>query len=376
MTQSRKMTEKPIPTGAKLEAASTPVATFEIRCTRFLDDQGQALAPLPEFASDARQLIPLYRTMTLIRGFDTKAIAMQRTGQLGTYASILGEEAISVAVGSAMRADDVLLPAYRHIGAQYLRGVRLSEILLYWGGDERGMNYSECRHDFPMCIPVGSQLPHAVGVAYAMKLRRQSRVAVCMVGDGGTSKGDFYEAINAAGVWRLPAVFVVNNNEWAISIPRKQQTAAETIAQKAIAVGIVGEQCDGNDVVAVRHCVDQALARARSGAGPTLIEALTYRLSDHTTADDARRYRGEAEVKQRWQQEPLVRLRNYLARAGVWSDTDQQALATECASQVDQAVRDYQAITPMAPEAMFEFLYETLPAALVAQRQQVLERKK
>jgi pyruvate dehydrogenase E1 component alpha subunit len=209
-----------------------------------------------------------------------------------------------------------------------------------------------------------------------MKRRREPRVAVCMLGDGATSKGDFYEALNAAGVWRVPVVFVVNNNQYAISVPRRQQTAAETIAQKAIAAGVGGEQCDGNDVIAVRHCVEQALTRARRGDGPSLIEALTYRLSDHTTADDARRYRKEEEVENWRQQDPIARLRGYLTSVGAWSDGDEQALVADCARQVEDAVREYQSLPPLPPESMFDHLYETLPPALAAQREQVLNREK
>jgi pyruvate dehydrogenase E1 component alpha subunit len=238
------------------------------------------------------------------------------------------------------------------------------------------MKYTACPRDFPMCIPVASHAPHAVGVAYAMKLRREPRVAACLLGDGGTSKGDFYEALNAAGVWRVPAVFVINNNQFAISVPRQQQTAAETIAQKAIAAGITGEQCDGNDVIAVRNCVDRALERARRGDGATLIEALTYRLSDHTTADDARRYRQEEEVKDHWRYDPIARLRTYLTNINAWRDSDEQALLADCARQTEEAVREYQALEPMPPESMFDHLYETLPPVLAAQREQVMNRKK
>jgi pyruvate dehydrogenase E1 component alpha subunit len=383
MTQSPKISmndrrpAEPRPVSDKTtDSATTTVARFEIHHTRFLDRHGNLVAPLPAFARDPQALVTLYRSMMLVRLFDAKAVALQRTGQLGTYAAALGEEAVAVAVGAAMLTDDVLLPGYRHIGAQFLRGVRPSEILLYWGGDERGMHYAACPRDFPMCIPIASQAPHAVGVAYAMKRRREPRVAVCMLGDGATSKGDFYEALNAAGVWRVPVVFVVNNNQYAISVPRRQQTAAETIAQKAIAAGVGGEQCDGNDVIAVRHCVEQALTRARRGDGPSLIEALTYRLSDHTTADDARRYRKEEEVESWRQQDPVARLRGYLASVGAWSDSDEQALLADCARQVEDAVREYQSLPPLPPESMFDHLYETLPPALAAQREQVLSRKK
>jgi pyruvate dehydrogenase E1 component alpha subunit len=350
------------------------VATFQIRYTRFLDPAGEPAGALPAFARDPAALIPLYRAMVLTRAFDAKAVALQRTGQLGTYASSLGQEAIGVAVGSAMRAEDVLLPSYREYGAQLWRGVRMEDLLLYWGGDERGNDFAGPRRDFPICVPVGSHACHAVGVAAAMKLKREARVAVCVLGDGATSKGDFYESLNLAGVWRLPVVFVVNNNQWAISVPRARQTAAETLAQKAIAAGIPGEQVDGNDVIAVRHAVAQALDRARAGQGATLIEALTYRLCDHTTADDASRYRPEEEVSRHWAEEPIARLRSYLVQRGAWNKADEEALIADCHEKVEAAVAAYQATPPQPPEAMFDTLYATLPPALAAQRREAVER--
>ncbi|PZP49547.1 MAG: pyruvate dehydrogenase (acetyl-transferring) E1 component subunit alpha, partial [Azospira oryzae] len=199
-------------------------------------------------------------------------------------------------------------------------------------------------------------------------LRREPRVAVAVFGDGATSKGDFYEAINIAGAWRLPAVFVINNNQWAISMPRLRQTAAQTLAQKAIAAGIPGEQVDGNDVIAVRHAVEQALAKARAGGGPTLIEALTYRLGDHTTADDASRYRDAETVKAQWAQEPVSRLRTYLVRCGAWDREKEEALEKECASRVQAAVEEFLAIKLPGPEQMFDHLYATLPPGLQEQR--------
>jgi pyruvate dehydrogenase E1 component alpha subunit len=351
-------------------AALSTVAKFSIEYSQFLDPAGQATQAMPEFAADAAALIPLYRAMTLTRAFDAKAVALQRTGQLGTYASSLGQEAIGVAIGSAMQADDVLLPSYREYAAQFWRGVRMEEILLYWGGDERGNDFSGPRRDFPICVPVGSHACHAVGVAAAMKLRHEPRVAVCVLGDGATSKGDFYESLNLAGVWTLPVVFVVNNNQWAISVPRARQSAAETLAQKAVAAGIPGEQVDGNDVVAVRHAVGRALARARAGKGATLVEALTYRLCDHTTADDASRYRSEAEVSRRWAEEPIARLRTYLGAQGAWSKADEEALIADGHAQVEAAVAAYLAMPPQPAAAMFDTLYATLPPALAAQRRE------
>ena len=258
----------------------TTIASFAITHTRFLDAAGQPTQPLPPFARSRETLASLYRAMVVTRTFDAKAVALQRTGRLGTYASCLGQEAVAVGVGAAMKPEDVLLPYGREQGAQLLRGVTPTELLLYWGGDERGSDFEGPREDFPISVPVASHAPHAAGVALAFKLRKEPRVAVCVSGDGSTSKGDFYEALNVAGVWRLPVVFVVTNNQWAISVPRTAQSAAETLAQKSVAAGFAGEQVDGNDVVAVRHALEGALDRARSGGGPHLVEAITYRLAE------------------------------------------------------------------------------------------------
>ena len=346
----------------------TVAAHFEIPYSQFLDPHGKAVAPLPAFAQDPAALVPLYRAMVLMRTYDAKAIALQRTGQIGTYASILGKEAVEAGVGAAMAGDDVLLCTYRENGVQIMRGVTMRELLAYWGGDERGSDFSGPRRDFPVCITIASQCLHAVGVAYAIKLRRQPRAAVCMLGDGATSKGDFYEGINAAGVWQLPVVFVVTNNQWAISVPRKTQSAAQTLAQKALAAGLEGVQIDGNDVVAVHHAMRKALAKARSGGGPTLIEAVTYRLADHTTADDASRYRPPEELAEAWKREPVLRLRNYLSEAGVWNRTLEEELLRQSDVQVQAAAQAY-LDTPLPPVGqMFDHLYATLPAAYAAQR--------
>ena len=346
----------------------TTVATFEIPYTEFLDRNGDPTQPLPDFAQDAGKLVALYEHMVLARSFDAKAIALQRTGKIGTFASALGQEAVGVGTADAMRDEDVLLPSYREHAAQFRRGVSLVESLLYWGGDERGSDFAAARGDFPNCVPIATQVCHAVGVAYAFKLRREQNVAVCILGDGGTSKGDFYEGINFAGVYGLPMVVVVNNNQWAISLPRSRQSAAQTLAQKAIAAGIEGRQVDGNDVIAVRHAVLRALDKARAGNGPTMIEALSYRLGDHTTADDASRYRDAESVRERWALEPVLRLRNYLVRIGAWDKEQEEALLRRCSERINESVEQYLAIAPPTAEAMFDYLYATLPAALAEQR--------
>jgi 2-oxoisovalerate dehydrogenase E1 component alpha subunit len=347
------------------------IARFEIRRRSYLGPDGSILAPLPDFASETELIVSFYRAMMLARAFDLKAVSLQRTGRLGTYAVSLGQEAAAVGIASAMRPQDVLLPSYRDNAALLWRGVKMEEILLYWGGDERGNISSGPAHDFPYCIPVGSQAPHAAGVAYAFKLRKEPRVAVCLFGDGATSKGDVWEAMNFAGVRKLPVVFVINNNQWAISVPLRLQTASETLAQKAIAAGFQGEQVDGNDVIAVRAAAQEAIEHARAGKGPRLIEAMTYRLSDHTTADDAGRYRPAEEVQTHWKEEPIARLRAYLVARKAWSKAQEEELSAECQRQIDAAVERYLAIGPRMPESMFDHLYAELPKTYDAQRDEV-----
>jgi 2-oxoisovalerate dehydrogenase E1 component subunit alpha len=351
--------------------AESRVAEFSISYTRFIDETGTPIAALPDSARNFEHLIACYRHMVRLRLFDRKAVALQRTGQLGTYPSSLGQEATAVGLGAAMAAEDVLLGTYRETGTMLVRGVRMTEILRYWGGDETGMDYrgpGAPRGDFPICVPIATHAPHAVGVVYAFKHRREPRVAVCVVGDGATSKGDFYEAMNAAGVWNLPLVFVIVNNGWAISVPRQAQSRAETLAQKAIAAGIDGEQVDGNDLIAVQHVAERAIAKARAGDGPHVIEALTYRIHDHTTADDARRYRTEEELAKHAALDPIKRLSAYLARASVWSDGEDELLQTELGGEVEAAAAEYLATPARSAVSMFDHLFARLPGALRRQR--------
>src|SRR5215475_5852110 len=307
------------------------IARFEVRRRSYLAPDGTVLRPLPSLASDTGVLISLYRGMVLTRAFDLKAVSLQRTGRLGTYAVSLGQEAVSVGIASAMRAEDVVLPSYRDNGTLLWRGTKMEEILLFWGGDERGSLSSGPAHDFPYCIPVGSQAPHAAGVAYAFKLRKEPRVAVCFFGDGATSKGDVWEAMNFAGVHKLPVVFVANNNQWAISVPLKLQTASETLAQKAIAAGFAGEQVDGNDVIAVRAAAEDAIGEAR--------------------ADGGARYRPPEEVQARWKEEPIARLRSYLVSQNAWGKAEEEQLAAECQKQIEAAIERYLASAPRAPRS-------------------------
>lgn len=354
----------------KLPQQERIAAEFQIPYRQYLDPSAALVGEPPEFARNPETMISLYRSMTLSRIFDAKAIALQRTGQLGTYPSSSGQEAIGVGYASAMDASDVMMTTYREQPAQLWRGVTLVELLRFWGGDERGSDFAVPREDFPVAVPIASQAPHAVGVAAAFKLRREARVAVCAMGDGASSKGDFYESTNLAGIWTLPVVFIVINNGWAISLPREKQTAAETLAQKAIAAGIPGIQIDGNDIIAARQVCGEAIARARSGGGATVIEAITFRMGDHTTADDASRYRREELVSAAWKLDPLARLRNYLANRQWWTKSDEEKLIASCREKVEAAVAEYLKLPPPSPAEMFDHLFETLPPALEWQRKQ------
>lgn len=344
--------------------------------TRYLAPDGRPVAELPGWADDFNLLTRLYRQMVLTRLFDQKAVALQRTGRIGTYAPTLGQEAIGVAIGSLMQAEDVLVPYYRDTAVQLMRGVRMEEILLYWGGDERGSDFVDphAAQDFPICVPIATQALHACGVATAFKVRGEHRVAVTTCGDGATSKGDFLEALNVAGAWQLPVVFVVNNNQWAISVPRRIQCGAPTLAQKAIGAGIHGEQVDGNDILAVCDRMRQALARARHGKGPVLLECLSYRLGDHTTADDATRYRCAEEVRQAWEEEPVRRLQAFLAAQGVWDEGREQALIADCQAEVQRAVESFEAAGMQPLGSVLDYVYARWPAALAEQREMLGER--
>lgn len=356
------------------ERVRTEVASFAIERISYLDADGTPLGELPDFVADREAVVGLHRAMTLTRVFDAKAVSLQRTGRLGTFASSLGQEAVAVGVGAAMRSDDVLVPSFREQGAQFMRGVTPVELLLYWGGDERGSDFSGPREDFPITVPIGTHVAHGVGVALALQLRNESRAVVCVMGDGATSRGDVYASMNYAGVRSVPVVFVVNNNQWAISVPRSRQTAAATLAQKAVGVGMRGEQVDGNDVIAVRDRVETALDVARSGGGPTLIEAVTYRLADHTTADDASRYRDDEEVSAQWARDPLNRLRAFLVATHGWSRDEEEALVAGCRDRIEAAADEYLAVPVQPAASMFDNLYEQLPEPLHAQRAELIRQ--
>jgi pyruvate dehydrogenase E1 component alpha subunit len=337
-----------------------------------LDTEGRVDVDLmPEI--DPSRIRDLYRDMVLMRTFDGKALKLQRQGRMGTWPPIKGQEAVQAGVALAMGEKDWLIPAFREHGIMVLRGVPLHLVYAYWAGDERGSCYPEDVRCFPVAVPVGSQWQHGTGVGLSLKLRGEDAVAVTFGGDGSTSEGDFHEAVNCAGVFGTKTVFVIQNNQWAISVPLHRQTAAETLAQKAHAYGIPGIQVDGNDVFAVYAAATEAIERTRRGEGPTLIEAVTYRLGDHTTADDASRYRAEEEVEKWEGRDPILRLRRYLVEQGLWDDDQEAVLLEEAASWVDSQVKLLEEMEPQQPDEIFTSMYAAAPPHVVEQMQSLVE---
>ena len=334
-----------------------------------MDTEGnidQSLMPsLPE-----PKIKELYHLMVLVRTMDEKLFKLQRSGKIGTYAQVRGEEASEVASAFALEPNDWFVPSFRETGVYVTRGVDRSKIVQAWRGDARAFKGKS--RNLPVAIPVGSQTLHAAGIAWASKLRKESDATIVYFGDGATSEGDFHEALNFAGVFNVPCVFFCQNNQWAISTPEKAQTAAGTIAQKAIAHGIFGVQVDGNDALAVYKVTKEALDRARNGEGPTLIESITYRLGDHTTSDDASKYRTIEELNLWAARDPIERLKKYFQKIGTWSDDYGKWVVSECEKEVEDAVTKAFAIEKPGPEELFDDVYAVMPKDLKEQKEELL----
>jgi pyruvate dehydrogenase E1 component alpha subunit len=339
------------------------IPQFSLRYVQLLDEKGR-VDPAFDPGLDDGQLVGLYRNMLLARLFDRRAVRMQRQGRMGTYAPFEGHEALQMAGALALRRDDWLFPSYRDSAALIQRGVPMKKILLYWMGREEGNDFIAER-SFPYQISVGSQMLHAVGAAYAEKLQGKDTVTLSFFGDGATSQGDFYEALNFGGVWQTPTVFVCQNNQWAISVPLKTQTRAESIAQKAIAAGIESVQVDGNDPLGVYHVVREAVERARAGEGPTLVEARTYRIAMHTTSDDPTRYQATSEVRWWEEREPMHRFRTYLEQRGLWSQAQEEAAVEKAEVEIREAVTEAEMEAPLVdPGEIYRTVYAEMTQTL------------
>ncbi|MCC6747439.1 MAG: pyruvate dehydrogenase (acetyl-transferring) E1 component subunit alpha [Deltaproteobacteria bacterium] len=326
---------------------------------------------LPALAESA--LVGLLEQMLRLRAFDEKALNLQRQGRLGTYGSLRGQEAAQVGLALALRPTDWLIPSIREQGVLELRGLPMHNFLRFCKGDEWANRMCDLPRVLPPSIPIGSQLVHAAGIGLALRLREESAAAVGFCGDGATSEGDFHEALNFAAVFRARTLFYVQNNGWAISIPLRQQTCSETLAQKAHAYGMPGLQVDGNDVLAVYVAAEQALGHVRSGKGPFLLEAETYRVESHTTADDHRRYRPAEELEPWLRKDPIVRMRRYLERRGLWSAAAESRYLEALAVEVEAEVEKLETLPAPDPVDLFDHTFETLPPTLAAQRAEFLK---
>jgi pyruvate dehydrogenase E1 component alpha subunit len=316
----------------------------------------------PNFSDD--KLRSFYRWAVFARIADQKALNLQRQGRMGTYAPVLGQEAIQIGAASAMEQADWLFPSYRELVAALIRGLPLSQMYLYWMGHEEGSRTPDGVRVFPNSVPVGTHILYAVGAAWAARLKGEQLAVVTFFGDGATSEGDFHEALNFAGVFNTPNVFICQNNQFAISVPVTRQTAAPTIAQKAIAYGFDGIRIDGNDVYASYVATRAALDRAHAGGGPTLIEAVTFRLGAHTTADDPGRYRTDADVEPWQKREPMIRLEKFLRERGIVDDEFAELVKAEAEAKVEEAVEKAESTPPPTPADVFEHMYEEMPPAL------------
>lgn len=336
---------------------------------QIMDKEGNIVKPewMPDVSDET--LIQMYKTMRFSRIIDEKTLQYQRQGRMLTYAPNLGQEATQVGSVAALEKTDWVAPSFRELGAWLYKGAPLESIFLYWFGNEMGMKMPEEVRVLPISVPIASQMQHATGLAYAARYRGLDDVAMAYVGDGGTSQGDFHEALNFAAVQSLSNVFIVQNNQFAISTRRKIQTKSQTIAQKALAYGIPGIQVDGNDIFAMYAVTKEAVERARRGDGPTLIEAYTYRMGAHTTSDDPTVYRANSEVEEWVDKDPIDRFRKYLMGKGLWDEEKEAAYSEERGLFVKETFETVEksGLTPL--EDTFNYVFAEKTPILEAQYQ-------
>jgi len=329
---------------------------FMVEYLQILDEEGNCdEALMPKLSND--EIKKIYEMLVLTRVFDQKAFNMQRQGRLGTYIQFKGQEACQVGSAFALQDNDFIFPMYRDSGLLITRKQPIAQVLQYWSGDERGLKSPQNVNNFPIAIPVSTQIPHAVGAGFAAKLRGTKQVVATYFGEGATSKGDFHEAMNFAGVFNVPVVFICENNQYAISMPRKKQTHTETIAQKAIAYGFEGIQVDGMDIFAVYKAMKEAVEKARNGNGPTLIECFTYRMGDHSTSDDASKYRSKEEVEQWAKKDPIDRLEKYMRKKNLIDDSYKESVLNKSKDIVERAVAEFEKLPPADPKDIFKYVF-------------------
>ena len=330
---------------------------FSVHYLKILDEDGKTDEDLlPDISGD--DLLKLHYYMTLSRMADTRMLNLQRQGRLGTLPSATGQEACFCPPVLALRDTDWFVGSYRELGGRLMRGESLVNVFRFYNGFEEGSFNPQSPRTLPVSIVLASQLPPAVGLAVGSRMKgEKGTVAMVFLGDGATSEGDFHEALNFAGVFNAPVVFICQNNQFAISTPREIQTRSATIAQKAIAYGMPGIQVDGNDPLAVYKAVDDAVARARRDEGPSLIEAVTYRMLMHTTADDPTRYRDDEQVEAWKAKDPLKRFYAYITRKQIWDEHRQKEMETRIKQEIDTAVKEFEELKDDRPDAPFDYVF-------------------
>lgn len=333
-----------------------------------IDNDGKVVNSNWSCDIDDKIILKAYKFMQYVRTADEMCISYQRQGRLYTFPPNLGQEAIATATGFVMRKDDWLVPSYREVAAWLLKGGSLKDIFLLWGGNEEGAMFSGAENILPVSIPIASQLLHAVGIGFALNYKKKDGVIFAFVGDGGTSQGDFHEALNFAGVWKAPVIFIIQNNQYAISVPVNKQTAAKNLAIKSVAYGIPGTRVDGNDFLAMHRALSEAQKYVSSGNGPILIEAVTYRKGAHTTSDDPSIYRTSEEETTWSEKDPIKRLRSYLINKKLWKTSDDIKLIEGYKKEVDVQFLEYEKHPDYILDDVFDHMYEDIPEILKSQK--------
>ncbi|PLS15263.1 pyruvate dehydrogenase (acetyl-transferring) E1 component subunit alpha [Bacillus sp. M6-12] len=321
---------------------------------------------------DDEELLDLYRKMLFSRILDEKVFRLQRQGRIGTYPPFRGQEAAQVGSATVLEQSDWMFPYGRDLCATLMFGKEIVTALLYFAGHYNGGTVKEGVNIFPYGIMIPPQIPQAVGAAWAFRLRNEKNIALTYFGDGATSKGDFHEGLNIASVFKAPVVFFCQNNQWSISVPFSKQTATPTIAQKSIAYGMPGVLVDGNDILAVRKVTQEAIEHARSGKGPTLIEALTYRVQPHTTADDPTRYQDLTIVEEWKTRDPLERYQKFLETRGIWEKFELERELEEINEEISKAVEEFEKTPKTKLEDIFERVYTEMTEDLRKQKDEVI----
>ncbi|VEU81318.1 pyruvate dehydrogenase (acetyl-transferring) E1 component subunit alpha [Haploplasma axanthum] len=339
---------------------------LKLKKLEILDQNGKIVNPDLDPKLDKETLLKMYKTMTLGRVADTRAVQYQRQGRMLTFPPNIGQEATQVGAMAALKEGDWLSPAFRELNMMLYKGVPLENIYLYWYGNEMGSKFPREAHVLPVNIIIGSQVAIAAGLGMAAQRQGKDEIAVASIGDGGTSHGDFNEALNFAGSMQSPLVVIVQNNKWGISTPRSVASKAETLAQKAVAAGIKGIQVDGNDVLAMYVAMREARESAKAGV-PVVIEALTYRMGAHTTSDDPTLYRDSKEVEEWAKKDPIERLKKYLISKKWWSQKEEEALDKENNDYVQEVFGRVEKTGDLDLIEVFKYVYEEMTPNQVEQ---------